>query len=907
MSFVLSSTDAHDRNRAGGKAAALATLADAGLPVPPWFVVTADALAVSLGEERLAELADESDPAMLRETLRRLSLSPEVATAIETAVAQVAPDDGGGGCVAVRSSAADEDGQEKSFAGQFDSFLFVEPDDVPAFVVKVWLSGLSERVLAYRGEGELDVLRAVPAVLVQRMVDAEVAGVAFSADPVSGRRQVAVVSAVWGLGSQLVGGDADADTFHVSRDGQIVGRTIATKTTAHRFDPSADDHLRAEPVPAARQRTPAPDDAAVAAVAELARRCADHFGRPQDIEWALDASGELFLLQSRPITSLASLTDPDGEPCIWDNSNIAESYGGITSPLTFSFARRAYAGVYRQFCHLMGVPKREIADADVMFSRMLGLVEGRVYYNLLNWYRLLAMLPGFAANRAFMEQMMGVRQALPEDLVNRILAERPKTGRTRDRLRVGRSLAGLAVNYLTLPRQIRRFYVRLEECLRPPAVPFERMRLDELTAEFRRLERRLLTRWDAPLVNDFFAMVFFGVLGKLCARWCGERGTSLHNDLIREGGDIISAEPARRITAMAELAARDPALVDALCNADPRAARRAVGRMPQLAAEYEAYVARFGDRCLEELKLESSTLADDPTPLLRAVGHAARRRPEASPSPAGGAGRFSAEQAARQHLSGHPVRQAVFKWVLRNARSRVRDRENLRFERTRLFGRVRRIFVEAGRRLWADGRLEEPRDVFYLEVDEILGHVEGTATVTDLAALAQLRREQYERLTAQASPPDRFTTRGAAQARGAIVEEATTGANGEAETAGMLRGTPCCAGRVRGRVRVIRDPRGARLEEGEILVAERTDPGWIMLFPAAAGILVERGSLLSHSAIVAREMGIPAIVAIADLTRRLQTGQFVEFDGATGEVRVVGPDAEDAPGDPIPDSTEVAA
>ena len=176
---------------------------------------------------------------------------------------------------------------------------------------------------------------------------------------------------------------------------------------------------------------PALTDDEVRAVAALARQAGHHFGRPQDIEWAIE-DGCLYLLQARPITALSEVVDPDGALCLWDNSNIAESYAGVTTPLTFSFARRAYEEVYRQFCRLMRVPAARIAAHDDIFPRMLGLIRGRVYYNLLSWYRVLALLPGYALNRGFMEQMMGVRERLPESLL--------PTGRTtawRDRLMDG--------------------------------------------------------------------------------------------------------------------------------------------------------------------------------------------------------------------------------------------------------------------------------------------------------------------------------------------------------------------------------------------------------------------------------------------------------------------------------------
>ena len=246
--------------------------------------------------------------------------------------------------------------------------------------------------------------------------------------------------------------------------------------------------------------------------------------------------------------------------------------------------------------------------------------------------------------------------------------------------------------------------------------------------------------------------------------------------------------------------------------------------------------------------------------------------------------RREAEERARTALAGNPLKGVLFAWILGQARSRVRDRENLRFERTRLFGRVRRIFVELGKRFHADGILEDPRHIFWLEKDEIFGFVEGTASSTDLRGLAAVRRAEFERWQSSEPPADRFETRGMVGHAQPCRSTAVPPVVPEGDS---LKGVGCCPGVVRGTVRVITDPRGAVIRQGEILVAERTDPGWIMLFPACSGLLVERGSLLSHSAIVAREMGIPAVVSLAGLTAWLTTGDLVEMDGASGTVRKI--------------------
>jgi rifampicin phosphotransferase len=820
---------AHARIVIGGKAAALAALARAGEAIPAWFAIS----------------AADADP------------GPELSERVAAALREICPD---GRAVAVRSSGVDEDGSAHSFAGQLESFLDVSHADVMERIARVRASGESERIKSYRQSSGLNGPAPAPGVLIQRMVNAKWAGVAFSADPVTGDRSRALVAAVKGLGDGLVSGERDADTFGLDLDGSIVSRQEAS-------EPSG--------IPLVL----------VSQVAAMARRVSDHFGTPQDIEWAVEGE-TIFLLQARPITTLKASTGLDGPPIVWDNSNITESYGGIVLPLTFSFARKAYEEVYRAFCRVMAVPREVIEASDHVYANMLGLIQGRVYYNMLNWYRLIAMLPGFRFNRRFMEQMMGVSAALSDELAAQVVQSvRPPsaTDRFRDLARLARTVARMIRNHWALSRRIGAFNQRLQAALATTPAQLKTMRADELAAYYRELQHRLLRHWDAPIVNDFLAMIFHGVLRKLCAGWVDAADEGLHNDLVRDVGGVISTEPAVKLREMSVIVARDETLTRTLQSEPVAAMVKAVNSHPELQRLYAEYLARFADRCLEELKLESATLEDDPTTLLRSVGHMAQRlRTGAVLASGDREARSRAEARARAVLRWRPLRRLVFNWVARNARARIRDRENLRFERTRVFGRVRRVFMEIGDRLQQRGVLAHARDVFHLEVDEILGFIEGTATTTDLAGLVSLRRVQYGRCGAQAPPPDRFETRGMVNPFAATTERAA--AVPDASAGESRRGIGCCAGVVRGLARVIRDPRGAELRPGEILVAERTDPGWVMLFPAAAGILVERGSLLSHSAIVSRELGVPGIVSIPGLTSWLRDGDEVELDGSSGIV-----------------------
>ena len=813
MDLVVFQNDATDVGLVGGKAAALAGLARAGFAPPAFFVIPAHGFHW------------DQDKATAAAGLQ---------TTLDAALATLGP-----GPFAVRSSARQEDGAEHSHAGQFDTILNVEAKDVAEAAQKVWLSGFSDVVSTYRAVKSGGIAEA-PAIIVQTMVVARAAGVAFSADPVSGQRDRVVISAVAGLGERLVSGEVDGESWVIDAEGNPCQR------------PEAPEVLSL-------------DEACL--VASLARRAEQSFAAPQDIEWAIDDAG-LHILQARPITTqLLPKPAPDTALTIFDNSNIVESYPGLVSPLTYSFAVHVYARVYRAFVDLLGVPQATIDENTAVFGNMLGRVDGRVYYNLVNWYRALALLPGFSLNRDFMETMMGVSEPMPPE-VTRAIGPKPAKGmrKLREYLKLARVAAGLVWQAIRLPRTRARFYGRLNAAI-TSGFDVSTAGPTALAAEYRNIERSLLDRWDAPLVNDFLCMIAFGASRKLMEKWLGQAGLQLHNDVMIGQGDIVSAEPAQRIEQMGSLL-RKAGLAEGF---EPHAGMDAVAALPDLATAVQSYLAKFGDRCTEELKLESIPLSDDPTSLLFAISAAARRGAVTQHKPA------APDWASL--FKGHPLRRTVAKWLITWTKARVRDRENLRFERTRIFGLARRVFLAIGREFAARGLLKEPRDVFFLTTEEVLGAVEGFGLSGDLRSLVELRKAEDQASAMRADPPERITMRGPAIAPHFNVAPTTIVDQSAQQTA-----TGCSAGRVRAVARVIRDPRKERLEPGAILVARHTDPGWIAVFSNASAIVVERGSLLSHSAIVARELGIPCVVGLKNATRWIKDGEVLDVDGATGRV-----------------------
>ncbi|MDN5786897.1 PEP-utilizing enzyme, partial [Pseudorhodobacter sp.] len=486
----------------------------------------------------------------------------------------------------------------------------------------------------------------------------------------------------------------------------------------------------------------------------------------------------------------------------------------------------------------------------------------------VNWYRALALLPGFSLNRAYMETMMGVSTPMPAEVTDSIGPPPARgLGRALEYLKLVRVGAGLLWQAMWLPRTRARFYERLNAALNSgfdttTAGP------TALAAEYRRIESTLLDRWDAPLVNDFLCMIAFGASRNLLEKWLGPQGLLLHNDVMIGQGDIISAEPAQRISRMGQMVA-----AAGVADGVREHGLAALAAHPAIAADVHSYIAKFGDRCTEELKLESIPLTDDPSSLLQAIAASAMREAVAH--------HVVSEPDWALLFPKNPIKRQFARWLIGWTKARVRDRENLRFERTRIFGYTRRVFLALGREFAARGLIATPRAIFFLTVEEALGAVEGAALSPNLKAIIALRKAEAEASALRPDPPERIELRGPA------IAPVWDAVPVDKDTATERVATGCSAGQVTARARVIRDPRTETLAPGDILVARHTDPGWIAVFCNASAIVVERGSLLSHSAIVARELGIPCVVGLKNATEWIKDGEIVAVDGATGRVERV--------------------
>ncbi|HEU4880748.1 MAG TPA: PEP/pyruvate-binding domain-containing protein, partial [Longimicrobium sp.] len=544
----------------GGKAYHLARLARMGLVVAPFFVLRTEALTCLLGGGAPPETEEEAERA--RERAERAPLPDELRKALREALEVV-----GDGPLAVRSSAVGEDGERSSFAGQFETVLGVswDEDEVWRAVRRVWASAFHPRAMAYRrerGEGA-----GAMAVVVQRLVETVAAGVAFSVDPVSGDGATAVVSAVYGLGEGLVSGMLEADTYFVRTvaDGEATVETkVVHKPRAFRFDAAAREVRAAEVAPALRDE-PVLTEAEARAVAKQVRTLAAAFGVEQDVEWALGPGPEgprqLFLLQTRPITTLGEARP--GALRVWDNDGVVESLPGVTLPLTYSVARRAFGHLYVGHCLGLGASERDVADHRAAFHDIVGLVRGRVYFDVATLNRVLLLVPGMAPRDRHVAPMPEPPASPDEPLPGPLPPDLLLAARAFDVPgHVLRSTARLA-------DELDAFRARVREVLNPlAAADFRAATPDELRGHYERLDRGLLSRWEGPALNDNLVPHWTGLLRQMVRSWLpGTPPGALANQLIAGGSDIVSAQPVRLLAALAGRA-RGNARLQALLAGD---------------------------------------------------------------------------------------------------------------------------------------------------------------------------------------------------------------------------------------------------------------------------------------------------------------------------------------------------
>ena len=866
--------------------------------VPEWFAIPVSIFHQCLSQNDvnagIINLVDEITKDNIAATADRiqslilsLTLPESVIDAIESSISSLF----GNSHVSVRSSAADEDGSVHSFAGIHESYLYLKgTSSIVDHIIKVWASGYQERALLYRLENNLELHPVPMAVIIQRMIQSQSSGVVFTADPTSGNPHIMVISSLYGLGEGLVSAGLAADHIRFNKRTSEFNKQIAYKESKLVLDQKNNNGICEQPVEQNMREQLSLSQKQLDTITAAALRIEQQQLRPQDIEFCFDPSGTLYILQTRSITTAPEYGPAAGNCQIWDNSNIIESYSGVTSPMTFSFIRNAYAVVYNCFSEVMGIPKKVINSNQNVYNNMLGLFKGQVYYNLPNWYRLVQQFPGYEYNRKFMESMMGVK--------NKIDSEKQDTHKTNAFQRYFielPKLLGLVMHMLyrfaclkkLVPAFNRNFNKYYDIWY---AMDFSKMPPHKLMYIYQDMENHILRNWKTPIINDFYVMIFYGALKGCSKKWCGDQSGTLQNNLICGEGDIESTVPTRMLMNLAAKIKKMPELEKLFSELSPE---ELIQTIPQRKdAEFimqtiAVYLEKYGFRCINELKLEEPSLHETPAFVYQMISNYVRMKPALLDTSmmADREHKIRAD-AEKQAFSNLPIiKKYIFRKILKHARTGVKNRENMRFARTKIYGLLRRLLNAIGQYLETEKIIDCGQDIYYLTIDEVWDYIKGTAVTTDLRGLIAVRKTEFNNYREDTSiPDDHFETYGIAYHRNRFKNPEP--ADDTKDEEGTLHGIGCSPGSVDGTVKIIHSPKDDIQLNGEILVAARTDPGWVPLYPSVSGILIERGSILSHSAIVAREMGIPAIVGIPNLLDSLTNGQSVHMDASTGYIQI---------------------
>jgi pyruvate,water dikinase len=834
-------------------------------------------LAATLTDLSLERIAPAA--AAIRDLFIKLPVDPELQTLVVEAVNYL-----GDVPLAVRSSGVEEDSAAHSFAGQFDSFLGVRgAASVYDHVIRCWVSAFSERALAYRHRQGLGFDHIQIAVILQQLVVAEKSGVVFSANPVSRRADELMISSVYGLGEGLVSGLVDADTFVIDKQsGTVKAHVLGAKQVR------VEVHGTVENDEALRDTLSLSADE-LTDIQRLAGRVEQAFGSPQDIEWCI-AERRLWLVQSRPVT-----TDiDDGEINLWDNSNIIENYPGITSPLTFTFTQNLYASVFREYCRMVLIPNKYLVEMEGWLRAVLGYLNGRVYYNLLNWYRLVGVNPLQSMGRKMMELQMGVDTTLDQDAFARRIAPY-KTGSNLEYF-VIRLLAGIRFSwfFLRLKSGVAAFKQYFDKVYAEyNAIDYARLPADQVFAYCNRFERSIINRWGRMIALESSIGLSFGMLRMLSKRWLPDAPAWFETALIGGVASIESLEPARRIEELAGAVKASAELQSLFAGTASEKLLQALrlARQTDFIAAVDRYIDAYGYRSNNELKLEEPDLHEAPAVLFDMIN--ARLASGHSESQAA-AGEQVDELTRLLNTRLNGFQRFAFRRLRSKLHQAIEARETVRFCRSRTFGVFRRMFRAIACDFVRRGVLEAEADVFCLRLDELRGCFEGTISHRELGTLIAQRKRDLEAYRALPPLPPRFVTKGPvaswlARYNGLRAESSDHAAPSTGE---CLQGTPCAPGVVTGAAAVVSEPNEFRTG---VLVTYRTDPGWVAVFPSAQALLVERGSPLTHAAIVARELGIPTIVQIRGLTQTIRTGMQVRVDGSRGTVAILEPDAALSP------------
>ena len=849
----------------GGKAHNLHRVMKLGLRVPDGFVVTTSAFESYLEENELAEKIRELSQRQLSSRIHDLivntPLSRELRDWLEAASEELLRR----GPVVVRSSAIGEDSARASFAGQLDSFLHVRTfAELEKALLACWTSCWSERAIAYRAAQGMEV--SGMGVVVQAQVDALAAGVLFTRTT----EATILVEHTSGLGDELVAGAIDPGRFVLQRSGHGLRVLSAGERPVKNVE-----HLLFS-----RSR--------LTELSRLATTLEEGLGGPQDIEWTIDRSGLLHIVQSRPITAIptVSATQPEASPIRWSDANVNENFPAPISPFLYSIASAGYAHYFRNLARAFGLSKTRIAAMDDALRHIIGVHGARMYYNLTNIHTVLRLAPFGDALVAAFNNFVGAGGSFGEEA-------RTKGNRAREVVELAVIAVKVSWLYLFLGRRVASF----ERLVDDFAERTDPQRLSNLSLrELRLLLNELMNirchRWTNASLADAASMVCYAMLRRLVEQANGTKGSeALHNTLLKAIPELVSGKPVQQLWELSRTIRAD-ANLRTLFESDSESVVNQIQFNPALAgfhAQFEEYLQQWGFRCSAELMLTVPSFQEEPALLIDIIRAYAQRDCE-SPDAALNRQMAEREQETRSLLRRVRLHRAVLlRIVLRWTQAAIAYRERARLKQALLYSRCRRLALALGDQLVTRGHLVEREDIFWLTVSEVDELTAGRAMFPHhMEELTAMRKRAHEELAATHPLNDFTLPEGGYLTLDRELHAGEIKPLRKDHGSRTLHGVGACGGRVAGRAVVLSDASEAgKLAEGDILVTRQTDPGWASVFFLIKGLVIERGGMLSHGAIVAREFGIPCVVGVPHATRELFRAGQIEVDGDQGKVHVV--------------------
>lgn len=732
----------------------------------------------------------------------------------------------------VRSCASLEDSADFSFAGQFKTFLRVPKDDICARIREVLSDAAHPETISYCRIHDLDPGALRMHVIVQEMVVSDLSGILFTANP-QGLLNESVIVCGAGTGDLVVEDKTDTTTYYYN----LTDRIFYYEQTGS---------------------SPLLSNAQVGELIRLSRKIRELMNiTPKAVEYDIEfaiKNDTLYVLQARPITSLKY----DVPVIILDNSNIVESYPGITLPLTQSFIREAYYQVFKNLLlHLTREPD-SVQKIDGVLRHMVDMANGRIYYRISNWYDVLLFLPFCSRLIPIWQEMMGVKdKAVSSGMQGSI--------RRSTRFKVAFSFFRLL---RTCPKEMDKLDLYFQEIIKR----FDALDLDTddnriLLGHYRSLQDMTVKRWDMTLVNDMYGFLFTGLLkARLKAKHIPDPEFTA-NRAISGIRKLESMRPIEALRKMAAQAKEENLLAELQAIDSNEAYCQYIRNDSPFSRSMQEYIQNFGDRNVEELKLESKTFRTDPVLLVRCILQYA----ETSPDPSGNV-------FAPPHLAG------LSAFFAGRAAVGIRNREKSRLHRGRLYGMMRSLALRMGENLCRQGRITQTEDIFWLYLEEI--ETASSDPALDLKGIIAGRKDEYAGFSALPAY-SRLVFSGKITHKHPKPGTGTACSSGIFSSGAACTGTACSSGIAEGEVLLVKEPSPLLDTKGKILVTKMTDPGWVFLIAPAKAVVSEKGSLLSHTAIISRELGKPAVVGIEHITEYLKTGDRIRVDGDTGTVTVL--------------------